>query len=62
MVVTKTDLLPHVPFSVEAAIEDAHRIQPELEVIKVCSLDGTGIESWCRFLVGQRSEGLAKYR
>ena len=44
LVITKMDLLPHLPFSVDAAIEDARRIQPDLDVMKVCSLDGTGVQ------------------
>lgn len=62
MVVTKMDLLPHVPFSVAAAIEDAHRIQPDLDVMKACSLDGTGIGSWCEYLIAERAERLAQYK
>jgi len=61
MVVTKMDLLAHVPFSVESVIEDAHRIQPELDVMKVCALDGSGIEAWCEFLISQRIERLAQF-
>ena len=62
LIVTKMDLLPHVPFSIEAAIEDAHRIQPNLDVMKVCSLDGTGIGSWCEYLIAERTERLAEYQ
>jgi hydrogenase nickel incorporation protein HypB len=53
MVVTKLDLLPHVPFSVEAAAADARRIQPVLEVLPVCAPDGTGIAAWCAYLERQ---------
>ncbi len=62
MIVTKMDLLPHVPFSVETVIEDAHRIQSDLDVLQVCSLDGTGIDSWCKFLIAERTRGLAQYK
>ena len=61
MVVTKLDLLPHVPFSIPAVIEDARRIQPELEVIEVCALDETGIETWCQYLQRERTTRLAEY-
>ncbi|MBI1312182.1 hydrogenase nickel incorporation protein HypB [bacterium] len=50
MVISKLDLLPHVPFSVDAAIEDARLIQPELTTISVCSLNGDGIADWCDYL------------
>ncbi|MDA8743524.1 hydrogenase nickel incorporation protein HypB [Rubripirellula amarantea] len=61
MVVTKTDLLPHVPFSVTAVVDDARRIQPDLEAIEVCSLDNTGIAQWCEFLQRERSKRLAEF-
>lgn len=54
LVITKTDLLPHVPFSTEAAIADARMIQPELDAFEVCSLNGDGILQWCEFLVRSR--------
>ena len=56
LVISKLDLLPHVPFSIEAAVEDARRIQPDLDVLSVCALDGRGIEDWCRYLEQQRDE------
>jgi len=56
MVITKTDLLPHVPFSVEAVTEDACRIQPELDTMSVCALEDTGVEDWCNYLIKQREK------
>ncbi|MFH1303277.1 MAG: hydrogenase nickel incorporation protein HypB [Planctomycetota bacterium] len=61
MVITKLDLLPHVPFSVDAVTEDALRIQPELEVLTNCALDGSGITNWCDFLEEQHQQRLAIY-
>ncbi|NQV27427.1 MAG: hydrogenase nickel incorporation protein HypB [Rhodopirellula sp.] len=60
MVISKTDLLQHVPFSPEAAIDDARQIQPEIKTLSVCSLTGTGIAEWCRFLEEQRNAMLAQ--
>jgi hydrogenase nickel incorporation protein HypB len=62
MVVTKTDLLPHVPFSVSAVTADARRIQPNLEVMEVCALDNSGVETWCQYLRQQRNQRLAAYQ
>ncbi len=62
MLVTKLDLLPHVPFSVAAVSEDARRIQPHLEIMEVGALGGTGIEAWCDFLERERPKRLAAYR
>lgn len=58
LVISKTDLLPHVPFSVEAAVEDAKKIQPDLKQFSVCSLTGDGILEWCEFLEAAREAAL----
>lgn len=50
MLVSKTDLLPYLPFSVEAVTLDARDINPDLEVIGISSLNGDGIDDWCRWL------------
>lgn len=50
MLVSKSDLLPYVPFSVEAVSKDAREINPNLEVIAMSSLKGEGIEEWCNWL------------
>jgi hydrogenase nickel incorporation protein HypB len=59
LVISKLDLLPHVPFAIEAATTDARRIQPALIVLPVCSLTGEGIAAWCSFL-DQRREQLLR--
>jgi hydrogenase nickel incorporation protein HypB len=62
LVVTKLDLVPYVPFSVEAAAADARRIKPDLELLSVCAPAGTGVAAWCAYLDRQRRrllEGLA---
>ncbi|WP_417397256.1 hydrogenase nickel incorporation protein HypB [Gimesia chilikensis] len=56
MVVTKQDLLPHVPFSIEAVTKDALKIQPALNVLTTCAIDNTGIQEWCEFLEQQYQE------
>jgi hydrogenase nickel incorporation protein HypB len=56
MVVSKTDLLPHVPFSVEAAVADAQSIQPHLQSVAVCARHGDGIAEWCGILETARDE------
>lgn len=58
VVISKTDLLPHVPFSVDNAVADARIIQPELSDFAVCSLSGHGIAEWCHFLDNQRTDML----
>ena len=52
--ISKLDLLPHVPFSMERAEADVRQVQPEMTILRLCSLSGEGIESWCRLLTEQR--------
>ena len=54
MVITKTDLLPHIPFSPQAAAADAQAIKAELDVLSVCSLSGEGVNRWCDYLQQRR--------
>lgn len=60
MVLTKTDLLPYVPFHVDTAIANARSVHQGIEVIKVSSLTGNGMKDWLRWLEGQRQAFLAQ--
>ena len=53
-VLSKLDLLPHVPFSVERAIEFAHQVNPDLQFFFTSSLEDEGLEEWYSFLRAQR--------
>lgn len=59
MVISKLDLLPHVPFDVAAVIADARQIQPHLNVLQTCAIRNEGIDTWCEWLVTQRKQLLA---
>ncbi len=50
MVLTKIDLLPYVPFRLEDAIANARRIQPEIEILRVSSTTGEGMQDWLGWL------------
>ncbi|MEO0898119.1 MAG: hydrogenase nickel incorporation protein HypB [Bacteroidota bacterium] len=56
MVVSKADLLPYLPFSVDAVVKDAREINYELEVMTVSSLNGDGIDQWCNWLLDKVAE------
>jgi len=53
-VLSKLDLLPYVPFSLERAIADVRRVQPEMRFFPVCALTGQGLDAWCEFLLAER--------
>ena len=60
MVLTKTDLLPYVPFDVDAAIANARRVHPEMEVVKIACLAGDGLREWMDWLEQRKQAFLAE--
>lgn len=58
LVISKGDLLPYVPFSVEAAIDDARLIQPEIHPILTSATRDEGMKEWCRYLEEAREATL----
>lgn len=50
MVITKTDLLPYVDFSVEKAIRSARKVNPSIDVIRLSAKTGEGMEEWLEYL------------
>ena len=56
LIVSKSDLLPYVPFSVEAVTIDAREVNPDLEVMTISSLKGDGMNEWCEWLMNKVAE------
>lgn len=50
VVLTKTDLLPHVPFDIDRAIRCALDVNPGLRVFRTSAHGGEGLEEWYGFL------------
>ena len=50
MVLNKIDLLPYVPFQMEAARENARRVQPDIEIVDVSCTTGEGLDQWRAWL------------
>ncbi|MEM1361444.1 MAG: hydrogenase nickel incorporation protein HypB [Pseudomonadota bacterium] len=59
MVLSKTDLLPYVPFSAEAACANAKVINPELEILEVSATTGAGMAAWLNWIVTQATKTIA---
>ena len=62
MLLNKVDLLPHVPFKAELAIENARKIHPEIEVIETSCMNGAGFDRWLAWLAAraERKKAAAK--
>ncbi|MCH2081396.1 MAG: hydrogenase nickel incorporation protein HypB [Saprospiraceae bacterium] len=56
MLVSKVDLLEHLPFSVEAVVADARDVNPNIKVLEVSSTKNMGIDAWCEWLLEKVKE------
>lgn len=54
LVLTKTDLLPHVPFDINQARKNARLVHPEMEIIEVSCTTGEGLDTWLSWLTQRR--------
>jgi hydrogenase nickel incorporation protein HypB len=54
MILNKMDLRPYVPFSVEAAVENARRVHPEIEIVKMSCTTGEGLDLWMNWIEKRR--------
>jgi hydrogenase nickel incorporation protein HypB len=59
LVITKIDLLPYVPFSVEQAVADARSVRGDLPVFTTSVHPPLGLEPWCDYLKNERRRMLA---
>jgi len=51
MLISKSDLLPYLPFSVDAVIKDAQEVNHELEAILISTFKDEGMDEWCEWLL-----------
>lgn len=50
MILSKIDLLPHVPFDVARCLALARRVNPAIEVLQLSSTTGEGMDEWLHWL------------
>ncbi len=53
LLISKTDLLPYLDFSVAQAIEYARRVNPDVDTIEVSAKQGVGMDSWVDWIMDQ---------
>ncbi len=56
LIINKTDLLPHVSFDVDAASENALKVNPRLHVLRASCKNGDGLETWITWIRGRHQE------
>ncbi len=60
ILLTKTDLLPHLPFDMKMFEEDVKSLNPSAPVIRIDSMSGEGIAEWTAFLkkrIAEKKQG-----
>ncbi len=50
MLLNKCDLLPHLDFDADLAVENARRINPTIRVIRVSATSGEGLAEWMEWI------------
>jgi hydrogenase nickel incorporation protein HypB len=58
LLLTKTDLLPHVPFSLKQARANAQLVHPGIEILELSCTSGDGLDAWRTWLSGRRQSVL----
>lgn len=56
MLVSKIDLVEHLPFSVDSVVADARDVNPKLDVIEISSTQNVGIDAWCDWILQKVKE------
>jgi hypothetical protein len=56
LVLTKTDLLPYVPFDIVEAEDNARRVHPDIDILRVSNSSGDGLEQWLAWLMQRRHQ------
>ncbi len=56
LLLTKMDLLPHVPFDVDRCLGFARQINPKLTVIQLSATSGEGMPAWLDWIEGVRAK------
>ena len=54
MVLSKTDLLPYVPFDIAEARANARRVNPDIGILEVSCTTGAGMDEWRAWLAARR--------
>jgi hydrogenase nickel incorporation protein HypB len=55
MAMTKIDLLPYVPFNAAVAEQNARSVHPEIDIVRLSSTTGAGLDLWLNWLDARSS-------
>jgi hydrogenase nickel incorporation protein HypB len=55
VLITKMDLLPHVDFSIDACMNAARQLKPDVPILCLSARTGAGMEAWLQWIGAQRA-------
>ena len=61
LVLTKADLLPHLPFDIEKVKAEALELNPRLKIFVTSAVTGQGLDGLIAFLAGERRDLAARH-
>ena len=53
LLINKIDVLPYFDFNMEAVVERAKKINPNIQVLPICARTGEGVDAWTSWLRNQ---------
>ncbi len=59
MLLNKFDLMPHLDFDIEAAKENARKVNPNIKILSVSARTGAGLDHWISWIAAARTMNLA---
>lgn len=62
LILSKVDLLPYVPFDIDAAEHNARRIHPGMQVLRISCTQENGLDAWLTWLQNKRHTFLCTNR
>jgi hydrogenase nickel incorporation protein HypB len=54
LLLTKTDLLPYIPFDIDLFMGDIRKLNPKVKVLSLSAVSGEGIDAWIEWLMESR--------
>lgn len=62
LLVTKTDLLPYIPFDRELFRQDVRRLNPQAHIMELSARSGEGMDGWLDWIIRNRRAAANKVR
>ena len=60
LILSKVDLLPYVPFEIDEAIDNARKVHPQMQALRISCTNGEGLADWFSWLNQRRERAKLK--